>query len=238
MSKHSENSISLNKKPKATKTVLAIETGIAAGSVSLLVNNEEIDFWVGEGRVSKSEDILDAIKNVLAENAIKIEAITLLAFSNGPGSFTGLRIGAAIVKGLSKAFDCAVKSESVLEAMAGNVSGNNILAAAVPIGKTQVCWQLFETGANGSIKVLRDEPYIADAESFLANYQKTDADTWILQKSLYEKFTAAEKRISINNKNFINAGDNLAKYIGKKAQEEKNENSPRFASLNYIETHK
>ncbi len=214
--------------------VLSIETGIAAGSISLLANGREIDFWAGAGKVSKSEDILEAIDKILSENNIKIQSITLLAISSGPGSFTGLRIGAALAKGLSKAVNCVVKAEPVLEAMVSKIIGDGVFAAAVPFGKKQVCWQLLKKNAKGFDSLFQNEPCIVGTNYFMANYKNIGADILILHQSLFEEITAANMGNPPPEKKISNAGNNLAKYIGLEAIKTEKGNSRRLISLNYI----
>ena len=203
--------------------ILAIETGIAAGSISLWINERETDFWIGEGGVSKSEDVLEAIREILRKNNLEIESIDLLAVSSGPGSFTGLRIGAALAKGLSKAFDCDIKTAPLLEAMIVNADKNtventvenHILVVAVPFGKTQICWQLFETDSKNTGQNLQTgKPSIICREEFALKFENLKARRLILHNSLYEEFAAAEILSPDKAKIIVNAGCNLAGYIG------------------------
>jgi tRNA A37 threonylcarbamoyladenosine modification protein TsaB len=91
------------------KIVLAIETGFAGGSISLLRNNVEIDKWSGSRAISKSEDVLNEISILLKKNKIERFEISSIVISKKAGSLTGLRIGLALARGLSKSLNCQYK---------------------------------------------------------------------------------------------------------------------------------
>jgi tRNA threonylcarbamoyladenosine biosynthesis protein TsaB len=81
---------------------LGIDTATAIASVGLVTS----DVTVERARPmasSHARTLLPAIDEVLAAAGIGLEAVDLFAVSVGPGSFTGLRIGLAVVKGLALA---------------------------------------------------------------------------------------------------------------------------------------
>lgn len=82
---------------------LSIETAIGGGSLAFYKNETEIDSWAGTKAVSKAEDVLEQISELLKKNDIKNTDIQLIAVSDGPGSPTGTKIGLAIAKGLANA---------------------------------------------------------------------------------------------------------------------------------------
>ncbi|MER3404894.1 MAG: tRNA (adenosine(37)-N6)-threonylcarbamoyltransferase complex dimerization subunit type 1 TsaB, partial [Chloroflexota bacterium] len=55
---------------------------------------------------------------VLAEAGAKIDDVTVFAATTGPGSFTGLRVGLAAVKGLAQARRSALRGVTTLQALA------------------------------------------------------------------------------------------------------------------------
>lgn len=202
--------------------VLSIETGILGGSISLRRRDSEIDFWTGSGQVSKSEDVLDEIEKILSKNDIQKTSIKLAAFSGGPGSFTGIRIGAAIVRGLCRALACRPAAESVLEAMLLAAEENKRTIAAVPFGRRQICWQLFKTNGTGIIQNA-SMPRASDNDKFAGELANLDFGKLILHESIYEKFIEEEDRAGIlqnipNCGQVINCGANLAGFIARKAQ--------------------
>lgn len=99
------------------RLVLALETAIGGGSTAILENGRQIDHAEGADGLSKSEDILPIIEELLKKNGIEKKEIGLIAVSEGPGSLTGLRIGLAMAKGLGDSLAAAVYQISALEAM-------------------------------------------------------------------------------------------------------------------------
>lgn len=221
------------------KITLAIESGVAAGSISLLLDKEEIDFWIGTGAVSRSEDILEAVKKILEKNNIKIESVKRLAISSGPGSFTGLRIGFAIIKGLSKAIDGKVWTASLLEALIGEPLLNGTYLTAVPFGKKQVCWQTFELQTELKTKKVRQNDLsVSGIEDFIESLPDIKADVFVLHQSIFEELKTLKKTIEKRNKKIVNAGANLAKYIGETAVKSERLNSKQNLIINYAGTDK
>ncbi|HEX9960533.1 MAG TPA: tRNA (adenosine(37)-N6)-threonylcarbamoyltransferase complex dimerization subunit type 1 TsaB, partial [Pyrinomonadaceae bacterium] len=102
------------------RIVLAIETALHPGSVSILEGATEIDFRVGGAEVSRSEDLLPVISDLLEKNRIHRKQIDLIGVSLGPGSFTGVRVGLATAKGLALGIGCECIGVSTLEALAAS----------------------------------------------------------------------------------------------------------------------
>ena len=97
--------------------VLAAETSTAINSVALLRGDALLAEAVIDGRRLHSERLLPTVDWLLGEAGLALRDIELLAVSTGPGSFTGLRIGAATWKGLALANDLPLVAVPTLDAM-------------------------------------------------------------------------------------------------------------------------
>jgi tRNA threonylcarbamoyl adenosine modification protein YeaZ len=131
------------------QVILAIESAIAGGSLSLIRGGTEIANWVGTAERSRAEDLLVNIEAMLSENAISRRDIGLIAVSAGPGSFTGIRIGIATALGLKAGLGIPMSSVSALKAIAQNSRRPlevSALMAAVPVGRNSICIQSFDVG--------------------------------------------------------------------------------------------
>ncbi|MDO5601799.1 MAG: tRNA (adenosine(37)-N6)-threonylcarbamoyltransferase complex dimerization subunit type 1 TsaB [Oscillospiraceae bacterium] len=73
----------------------------------------------------------------------------LFCVTIGPGSFTGLRIGLALVKGMAFPFDTPSVGVSTLEALAAGYPGEGTLLCAQDARRGEVYWALFEKTAAG-----------------------------------------------------------------------------------------
>ena len=125
---------------KVPTTILAIETAIGGGSISLL-HSDRIDICMLEG-VSRAEDLLIGIDRLLAECQTSLDALHTIAVSLGPGSFTGIRIGIATAMGLRLSLRAKCVGVSALEALKLSCPDENIVAV-VPLGRGHFAFQEF-----------------------------------------------------------------------------------------------
>lgn len=93
--------------------ILAIESAIGGGSLSVREGSREIDSWIGTSGISKAEDMLDGFSQLLKRNHLGKERIGLIAYSVEFGSPTGLKIGAALAFGLAKSLECRLSGISL-----------------------------------------------------------------------------------------------------------------------------
>src|SRR5260221_12311072 len=96
--------------------ILAIETATDACSVALLKENHHYHRYelVPQGHTHL---ILPMIQSVLDEAKIVLHEIDALSFGRGPGSFTGLRIAASLIQGLSLGLQKPIVPISTLRAV-------------------------------------------------------------------------------------------------------------------------
>ncbi len=98
--------------------ILGIDSSVPQGSVALLEN----DHIISETSTSKvsgnhSDGLLRMVDDVLSEARYKIADIDGFSVTQGPGSFTGLRVGVSLVKGFALAMEKPVQGIDTLEAV-------------------------------------------------------------------------------------------------------------------------
>lgn len=107
--------------------ILALDTSTEACSVAIWSDGAVTDRF--EYRTQHSERILAMVDELLAESGFALARFDAIAFGRGPGSFTGLRIGAGVAQGLAFGVGIPVTPISSLAALAQGVDASRVLAA-------------------------------------------------------------------------------------------------------------
>ena len=81
--------------------ILAIECSAKAASAAVLRDGELLCEIYNENGKTHSETLMPAVETALKQSGVTHSDIDLFAVSEGPGSFTGIRIGLAAVKGMA-----------------------------------------------------------------------------------------------------------------------------------------
>jgi len=125
--------------------ILAVDSSSFTGSVALSCGDSLVAESLLNVRSPHSEKLLKQIDLLLSEADWNLDDLDLLAVVTGPGSFTGLRIGIATVKGLAQVLKKPVVPVSALQTVAMNLPLSPIpICAFLDARKKEVYSQLFE----------------------------------------------------------------------------------------------
>ncbi len=102
--------------------ILAIESSAIAASVCVECDGKLVAEAFQNNGLTHSKTVMPMLENMLKTCGEKLDGIDKIAVAAGPGSFTGLRIGISVAKGLSWATRIPVCGVSTLEAMAYQAS--------------------------------------------------------------------------------------------------------------------
>jgi tRNA threonylcarbamoyladenosine biosynthesis protein TsaB len=127
--------------------LLAVETATAAPSVALWRGGELLAEHAADPGRATAEALLPAIDALLAVARLDLAAVEGFAVSIGPGSFTGLRIGVATVKGLAFGTARQVLPVSTLAALAAHANGPDPVAAVLDARRGEIYAAGFAGGA-------------------------------------------------------------------------------------------
>lgn len=97
--------------------VLAIDTAFDECSVALTSATVR-DICFSKRPRKHADDVLPLVQTLLQQHQLSLASINTIAMINGPGSFTGLRIGASVTQGLAFGTDCPVVCVSSLAILA------------------------------------------------------------------------------------------------------------------------
>ena len=98
--------------------ILALESSAVAASVALCEDETLIAQTFLNTGLTHSQTLLPMVENLLQSCGLTMADVDLVAVAEGPGSFTGLRIGVAAAKGLAWAAQLPCAGCSTLESMA------------------------------------------------------------------------------------------------------------------------
>lgn len=102
---------------------LAIDTTANTATAALSRDGALLSLFTVNGLLTHSETMLPMIEDMMKKTALAVSDIDLFAVSEGPGSFTGVRIGVSLIKGLTYGADKPCVGVSTLDALAKNLDG-------------------------------------------------------------------------------------------------------------------
>lgn len=117
--------------------ILAIESSAVTASIAILTDNVLTAEYTVNYKKTHSQTLLPMIDEVCKMTECDIDSVDLIAVSAGPGSFTGLRIGAATGKGIALALNKKMAAVPTLKAMAYNVYGTDDIICPVMDARRQ-----------------------------------------------------------------------------------------------------
>ena len=105
--------------------LLAIDSSAQVASVAVLSDTAVLAEYSVDYKKTHSQTLLPMIDEVLRMTETKQSDIDAIAVAAGPGSFTGLRIGAATVKGLAMVWNVPIVPVSTVAGLACNYAGTD-----------------------------------------------------------------------------------------------------------------
>lgn len=102
--------------------ILALEASAKAASCCVCRDDFLLAQSYQHSGLTHSRTLLPMVEDLLKNSELSMDAIDLIAVANGPGSFTGLRIGVSAAKGLAWAKSLPCAACSTLESMAWNLA--------------------------------------------------------------------------------------------------------------------
>lgn len=138
--------------------ILAFDSSGLVASVAIVQDDNLIAEYTTNYKKTHSQTLLPMLDEVVRMTETDKKSFDLLAVAAGPGSFTGLRIGSATVKGLALAWDIPVVAVPTLEALAYNAWGSRrIICPIMDARRRQVYTVLYRFDKDDKMEVLMDQ---------------------------------------------------------------------------------
>lgn len=148
--------------------ILGLETSTKICSVAISDGNKLLALKEEGGEYSHSEKLTVFIQDVLKEAGLELKNVDAVAVSKGPGSYTGLRIGVSVAKGLCYALNKPLIAVDTLQAMALKMSlteKSDLFCPMIDARRMEVYTALYD-GANRIVEPVSAK--IIDEISFAA----------------------------------------------------------------------
>ena len=141
--------------------ILAFETTAKSGSVALLENGKLLAESYQNTGLTHSQTLMVMAEDMLKAAGKTVADVTAVAVAEGPGSFTGVRIGVAAAKGMSWGAQLPCYGISTLEAMAVSLGVyQGYVCACMDARRNQVYNAIFQV-ENGELKRISEDRAIA-----------------------------------------------------------------------------
>lgn len=124
--------------------LLAIDTAGKTAAVAVLRDEVLLYEAAANNGLTHSETLLPMVDTALKACGLRCADIDLYGVTAGPGSFTGLRIGLAAVKGMALPRQTPCAGVSTLEALAWGMAGQGTVVGALDARRGQVYWAGFD----------------------------------------------------------------------------------------------
>ncbi len=139
--------------------ILAFESTAKAASAALVRDGKLVSQYSQCSGLTHSRTLLPMGEDMLKNAELTLGDVDLIAVAHGPGSFTGVRIGVSMVKGLAWAADKPCVGVSTLEAMAWHgLAAGGLICPVMDARRSQVYNALFRMEDGRPVRLTEDRP--------------------------------------------------------------------------------
>ena len=143
--------------------ILAFESSAKPASAALVKDGQLLSQYMQCSALTHSRTLLPMAEDMLKNAELSLSDVDLIAVAHGPGSFTGIRIGVATVKGLAWAAEKPCVGVSTLEAMAWHgLAVGGYICPVMDARRSQVYNALFKIENVRPVRMTEDRPIALD----------------------------------------------------------------------------
>ena len=174
--------------------ILAIETATEACSAALDINDSALQRFEIAPR-QHTQLILPMVDDLLQEAGIKINDLDAIAFGQGPGAFTGVRIAIGVVQGLAFAHDLPVIPISSMAALAQHFANDyEYVATAIDARMQEIYWGCYKRNELGLMQAVIEETVCSPV-----NISPISTDNWFGAGTGWKTYPEELKSIFTDN---------------------------------------
>lgn len=151
--------------------ILGIDTSGQTASAAIIEDNKLIGEFSQNDKLTHSQTIMPMIAMLCEQTNTKKEELDYIACAVGPGSFTGLRIGAATAKGLCLGLDKPLLAVPTLDALAYNVFMTDAIVCPIMDARRQQVYACFYEWVDGKLEPLTE--YMAESIDVIIEIAET-----------------------------------------------------------------
>lgn len=136
--------------------VLALDTSGMTATVAVVDENKTVVEFSINYKKTHSQTIMPMIENIANIIELDMQTIDYIAVASGPGSFTGLRIGAATAKGLAHGINKPIVPVPTLDGLAYNIFGADKIICPIMDARRNQVYSAFYLWNENNLERLSD----------------------------------------------------------------------------------
>ncbi|WP_432407178.1 tRNA (adenosine(37)-N6)-threonylcarbamoyltransferase complex dimerization subunit type 1 TsaB [Wukongibacter sp. M2B1] len=143
--------------------MLAVDTSSLVATVAVMNEEKLLGEYTINSPMTHSQKLMPIIEELLSTLDLSMKDIDLIGVSRGPGSFTGVRIGIATVKGLAHPGNIPIIGVSSLEGLAYNITySENLICPIMDARRNQVYTGVYKWVDYELKEVVKEAPLTID----------------------------------------------------------------------------
>lgn len=174
---------------------LGIQTAVQPYSVALISEEGLLAEHTLQRNYDASEDLMYWIDELCASVGVTVDQLAAIGVVNGPGSYTGLRIGVTTAKTVAMVYNIPVYGVSSLESLAyAGIASDSVIVSVMPARKNEFNFQVFSS-SEGCI-VERSERIalmVDDFSAFLNRFEVPIVVVGYVTDALREKLVVGHR---------------------------------------------
>ena len=190
--------------------ILAIESASITASCAVSQNDIILGEYSLSHKKTHSEKLMPLIESLLSDMEINLDDIDVIAISEGPGSYTGLRIGAAIGKSLAFAKNIPIANVPTMKSLASNIYFTDKYIVPVMDGKAGRVYTGIYKWVNKRLTTIKEQ-FPANIEDLIEMLNQINepiilnGDGSVNYKSIFDEMMKIKPLFSPNQFNYLKA---------------------------------